>query len=124
MTNPFLNIYKKILDKLKFFLNYLVAASDNEWHKNMYKYSKLLSVVLIVIAYSGVIYINPTYANLVHTFLLYYVCSILLIRFNPLIKKNYSATYTEFNRNVAFTASIILLTKLIAKNATDLFLIK
>jgi len=111
-------------NKLKRFLNYLVEVSDKEWHKNIYKYSKYVSIVLILVTYTGIIYVNPQYINIVHNFLLYYVCITLLIRFNPLIKPNTSASYVEFNRNVAFTASLILLTTLVAKNASELFIVK
>ena len=113
-------MYKLFSNKLKQFLNYLVEISDKEWHKNIYKYSKYISIILILITYTGIIYVNPRYINIVHNFLLYYVCITLLIRFNPLIKQNTSASYVEFNRNVAFTASLILLTTLVANNVSGL----
>jgi hypothetical protein len=114
-------MYKLFSNKLKQFLNYLVEISDKEWHKNMYKYSKYISIILIILTYTGFFYVNPRYINIVHNFLLYYVCITLLIRFNPLIKQNTSASYVEFNRNVAFTASLILLTSLVASNVSEAF---
>lgn len=114
-------MYTLFYNKFKEVLNYLVEISDKEWNKNIYKYSNYISIILIVITYTGVIYVNPRYTVIVHNFLLYYVCITLLIRFNPLIKKNTSASYVEFNRKVAFTASLILLTTLVANNVSRLF---
>ena len=113
-------MYKLLYNKLKYGLNYLVDISDKEWNKNIYKYGNYVYILLIVITYTGLIYVNPRYTVIVHTFLLYYVCITLLIRFNPLIKKNTSASYVEFNRKVAFTASLILLTTLVANNVSEL----
>lgn len=114
-------MYKLLYNKLKYGLNYLVDISDKELNKNIYKYGNYAYILLIVITYTGLIYVNPRYTVIVHTFLLYYVCITLLIRFNPLIKKNTSASYVEFNRKVAFTASLILLTTLVANNVSRLF---
>ena len=111
-----------LYNNFKIFLNYLATISDKNWHKNIYKYSKYISIALILLTYTGIMYINPMYVNIVHNFLMYYVCVILLIRFNPLINSNKSAIYTEFNRNVAFTAGLILLTTLVTKNIADLFI--
>lgn len=114
-------MYKLFYNKLKDFLNYLVEISDKEWHKNIYKYSKYISILLIIVTYTGLIYVNPKYINIIHNFILYYICITLLIRFNPLIKENTSASYVEFNRNIAFTASLILLTALVANNVSGQF---
>ena len=111
-------MYTFFYNKLKQFLNYLVEMSDKEWHKNIYKYTKYISIVAIIVTYTGLFYVNPAYTGIVHNFVLYYVCITLLIRFNPLIKQNTSASYVEFNRSVAFTASLILLTTLVANNVT------
>lgn len=114
--------YKLFHHKFKEFLNYLVVISDKEWHKNIYNYSSYLSVILILVTYTGVIYINPEYTLFLHNFIIYYVCVILLVRFNPLIKKNHLASYMEFNRNIAFTAGIILLTTSVAKRVSDIYI--
>ena len=114
-------MYKRIKDNLQHFLNYLVAIYDKELHRNIYKYSSYVSVVLILITYSGFLYIKPAYISLVHNFFLFYVCLTLLIRFNPLIKKNNLASSVEFNRNVAFTAGIILFTTTVFNNVLELY---
>ena len=114
--------YEFIIYKFKQFLNYLVLISDKEWHKDIYNYSSYLSIILILATYTGVIYINPEYTLVLHNFIVYYVCIILLVRFNPFIKKNPLASYVEFNRNVAFTAGIILLTTAVAKSVSDIYI--
>ena len=114
-------MYKQFKMKLQEFLNYLVAMSDKELHKTIYNYSSYLSVVLILITYSGILYVKPGYVSFVHNFFLFYVCLILLLRFNPLIKKSALASSVEFNRNVAFTAGIILLTTTVFKNILDIY---
>ena len=111
-------MFTRFYEKLKYFLNYLVELSDKEWHKNIYKYSRYTTIFLIIITYTGLFYINPRYINIIHNFLLYYVCITLFIRFNPLIKQHTSASHDEFNRSVAFTASIILMTILVTNNIT------
>jgi len=115
-------MYTVFYNKLIKVLNFLADFSDKEWHKNIYKYINYISIALIPITYTGLFSVNPQYISIVHNFILYYVCISLLIRFNPLIKQNTSAAYVEFNRNVAFTASLILLSTLVSKNASDVFL--
>lgn len=114
-------MYTQFKEKLQDGVNYLVAISDKELPKTIYKYSSYLSVVLILITYSGVMYVNPGYASFVHNFFLFYVCVILLLRFNPLVKKSTLAASVEFNRNVAFTAGIILFTTTVFKYVLDIF---
>ena len=98
---------------------HLLALSDKEWHKSIYYYSTFISIALIIIAYTGVVYINPVYITKIHSFLLLYVCAILLIRFNPYVKSSHDAGHSAFDRKIAFTAGIILLTTVVAKKITD-----
>ena len=115
-------MYAVFLNKLKYFLNYLADFSEKEWHKKIYKYISCISIILIPITYTGLISVNPEYISIIHNFIVYYVGITLLIRFNPLIKQHTSAGYVEFNRSVAFTASLILLTTQISKNASEIIL--
>ena len=94
------------------FLKRIVSFSDNQWHRGIYKYVSYVSVLLIVIAYTGIAYINPIYISAFHSFILYYISIILLIRFNPYIKYSNSKSpgHSEFDRKIAFTAGIILFT--------------
>jgi len=99
-------------------LKELLALSEHDIHKSIYTYSTFISIGLIIIAYSGIFYINPEYLNKIHSFLLLYVCAILLIRFNPYASKHI-AKYSSFDRKIAFTAGVILFTTVVAKKITD-----
>ena len=111
----FINPLKRFIDPLKRFIDHLINFSDKAWHKSLFNYVSSISVFLIVIGYSGIIFINPKYVSAAHTFIVYYVCLILLIRFNPYAKKT---NFTDFDKKVAFTAGIILFTTTIAKQLT------
>ena len=118
LTNPlkrFTNPLKRFIDPLKRFIDQLMTFSDKAWHKSLFNYVSSISVFLIVIGYSGIIFINPKYVSVAHTFILYYICLILLIRFNPYATKN---NFTDFDKKIAFTAGIILFTTTIAKQLT------
>jgi hypothetical protein len=104
-----------MLKTIERFINHLIDFSDKAWHKSLFNYVSYISVVLIIIGYSGVILINPKYVSEAHAFILYYVCLVLLIRFNPYAKKTH---FTEFDKHVAFTAGILLFTTTIAKHLT------
>ena len=93
---------------------YLISLSNKEWHKTIYYYGNFLSIFIILIAYTGIIYINPVYIKSLHNFLLFYVCAILLIRFNPY----FNGGNTDFDKKIAFTAGIILFTTVIASRLT------
>jgi hypothetical protein len=92
----------------------LLSFSEKEWHKNIYYYGNFISIGLVIIAYTGIIHINPLYIKDIHSFLLFYVCAILLIRFNPYIK----TTNSDFDRKIAFTAGVILLISVTASQVT------
>jgi hypothetical protein len=104
-----MNIFKRIIANL-------VNFSNNNWHRILFKYSSYLSILFILLAYTGLLAIQPKYINIVHMFILYYVCVILLIRFNPFVKKSNDKV---FDRSIAFTSGIILLTTTVAKQVTD-----
>ena len=112
---------KKLIHPLKRFIDPLIKFSDKAWHKSLFNYVSSISVVLIIIGYSGIIFINPKYVSAAHTFILYYVCLILLIRFNPYAKTSH---FTDFDKKVAFTAGIILFTTTITKQLTAYLNIK
>ena len=115
MFKQIMNPLKRFMNPLKRFMNHLVDFSDKAWHKSFFKYVSYISTILIIIGYSGIILINPKYISIAHTFILYYICLILLIRFNPYAKQS---SFTDFDKKVAFTAGIILFTATIAKQLT------
>jgi hypothetical protein len=103
---------------------HLVDFSTKEWHKNLYSYGSYLSILLILVTYSGVIYVNPAYIHRLHLLLVYYICAILLIRFNPYMKPTCSAGHMEFDRKIGFIAGLLLFTTTIAKQVTEFILPK
>jgi hypothetical protein len=100
-------------------LNRLVQFSNKDWHKMVYHYSTYLSIFIVLISYSGVIYINNEYINALHFLILYYVCMILFIHFNPFVKQSRITGHYEFDRKIAFSAGIILFTTTITKQISD-----
>ena len=97
----------------------LVSLSNSEWHKYFYYYSSYLTILLIALAYTGIVYINPSYILLLQNILLYYVCAILLIRFNPYVKKSHVAGHFAFDRKIAFSAGLILFTTITGKKIAE-----
>ena len=93
----------------------LLSFSNKEWHKTIYYYGNFIAIGLVIIAYTGIIHINPLYIKDVHSFLLFYVCIILIIRFNPYIKTENS----DFDRKIAFTAGVTLLISVVASQVTN-----
>ena len=98
--------------------NYLGKLTNNSLHKNIFYYVSFFSIMLLLITNIG-ININPSYINKIHIGLLYYVCFILLIRFNPFIKQTNIISDSKFDRKIAFSAGIILFTTIISKQLTD-----
>ena len=95
---------------------YLISFSNKEWHKIIYYYSNFISIFLVIIAYTGIVYINPVYIKRLHTFLLFYVCAILLIRFNPF--SNFK--FTELDKKIAFTGGLFIIsTTILNKSVLD-----
>ena len=88
---------------------------NKDWHQVLYKYITYLLVFLIIATYTGVFMINPKYLTYIHTIILYYVCAILLIRFYPYRKQQSNERVAEFDRKIAFTAGVILLTTILSK---------
>uniref|UniRef100_A0A6C0IJJ2 Uncharacterized protein n=1 Tax=viral metagenome TaxID=1070528 RepID=A0A6C0IJJ2_9ZZZZ len=89
--------------------------SNKGWHKIVFDYVSYLSIFFIIVTYTGIFYINPAYVHILNNVLLYYVCAVLLIRFNPYVKHS----YLEFDRKIAFTAGIILFTTIVGQHLAN-----
>ena len=96
-------------------LTYLLSFTNKEWHHSIFTYVSYLSIILIIATYTGLLFIDPRYINSLHNLLIYYVCFILLVRFNPVVKHDHEA----FDRKISFSAGIILLTTIISKQVAD-----
>ena len=106
--------------------NYLGKLTNNSLHKNIFYYVSFFSIMILLITNIGItnigiININPSYINKIHIGLLYYVCFILLIRFNPFIKQTNIISDSKFDRKIAFSAGIILFTTIISNTTNRQF---
>jgi hypothetical protein len=76
------------------------------WHKNIFIHIHNLSFILLFIAFTGIVSISPLYLNIIEKFIQYYVCFILLVKFNPFKFK--SNIIDVYDRKIAFTAGLLL----------------
>jgi len=93
-------------DDILYMLSFLANTS---WHHDLFIYGMYLSYILFAITLTGVLYIDPLYLSTLRTIIKYYVCIVLLLRFNPFVKSSNKASDIEFNRRIAFSAGIFLL---------------
>jgi hypothetical protein len=97
---------------IEYFSNIMYMLSsivNTSWHHNLFTYGVYLSYVLFIVTLTGVLYIDPSYLSTLRNILKYYVCAILLLRFNPFVKMSTKTSDIEFNRRIAFSAGIFLL---------------
>ena len=88
--------------------------------RNLFIYGMYLSYVLFAIALTGIYEIDPLYLSTLRIFLKYFICIILIVKFNPFTHKiSYRATDVEFNRHLIFHSAIFLL---LATTATNVFI--
>ena len=91
---------------------------DSNWHRNIYVYAIYASYVLIMIAFTGIFYISPTYLLTLENWIKYYVIAFLLLRFNPWISNiKDRRENAEVDRKIAFSAGVFLL---LTTAATDI----
>tara|TARA_B100002051_G_C16743261_1_gene645730 strand:- start:5229 stop:5579 length:351 start_codon:yes stop_codon:yes gene_type:complete len=93
------------------FLRALERWSRADWHKNIFVKGLYLSYALFLLAFTGIMKVDPTYLSTLEAGLRYYVCFFLIVRFNPLSRKRAANTKAsiEFDRRVAYSAGIFLL---------------
>mgnify|MGYP001165279648 CR=1 FL=1 len=79
-------------------------------YKKVYIYGLYTSYLLIFIAFTGIVSVSPEYLGNLETFIKYYVCLFLLIRFNPLVSDNIrnKEKNAQFDRKIAFSAGVFL----------------
>jgi hypothetical protein len=91
-------------------LQQLEKFSRAAWHQNVFVTGLYLSYILFVIAFTGVLSVNPAYLTTLESALRYYVCFFLIIRFNPVTRRRASTPATvAFDRKMAFSAGVFLL---------------
>ena len=84
-------------------------------HQRLFYIALYLSYLLYIIAYFRIGYYNPKYLGMLDTYMKTYVTLFLLIRFNPLVK----IQFTEFDRTVVFSSAIFLLATTIFAQLSD-----
>lgn len=97
-----------MLKKIKKILSYFYDLSTSEWHHKLFIYGLYVSYLLFFIAFTGIVSISPNYLTSLESWIKYYVCFIILIRFNPFIAEKHLKDNTEFDRRIAFSAGIFL----------------
>ena len=100
----------------------LSTFASTSWHHDFFIYGMYLSYILFAITLTGVLYIDPVYLSTLRTILKYYVCVVLLLRFNPYVKRSNKASDIEFNRRIAFSAGLFLLFTTAATNVMEGYL--
>lgn len=104
-----MHIYIYILTSITM-LGYLYSLTNESWHQKLFIYGMYFSYILFAIALTGVIYVSPDDLIRLRSFLTYYVCGFILLRFNPFIApKALSKTDSAFERRVVFSSAIFLL---------------
>ena len=105
-----------------YYIDMLSSLAKSSWHHDIFIYGMYLSYMLFAVTLTGVSYIDPVYLSTLRTLLKYYVCAILLLRFNPFVKTSNKASDIEFNRRIAFSAGIFLLFTTAATNVAERYL--
>lgn len=95
--------------EIKNTLSYFYDLSTSEWHHKLFIYGLYTSYFLFFIALTGIISLSPAYLTSLEKWIKYYVCFIILIRFNPFIAEKHLKNNTDFDRRVAFSAGLFLL---------------
>ena len=85
------------------------------YHYNYYFFNTLLAVVWFFsfLVLLGVNIIKPQYVDTISYIIRIYVCLFLLLRFNPIYNLDYTGkntNFSEFDKQLAFTAAVIVLT--------------
>jgi formate hydrogenlyase subunit 4 len=81
-----------------------------ETYQKVYYYSQYFVYFLYVAIFLGVWNKAPQYLSIIHYFLQFFVGVVLVYFFNPLFSKRF--VFTQFHRNVAFSAGIFILTSM------------
>jgi hypothetical protein len=83
---------------------------QHTWHQNIYIVALYISYLVLGMSYVGIHYWTPTHEDeiqeFIKSFIKYYIAAILILRFNPYVKR---PEHSSFDRQIAFSAGIMLL---------------
>jgi hypothetical protein len=80
---------------------------NSKWHKKIFIYTLYFSYILIVISLTGLFSRAPEYLHKIQKYIIYYICIILIGRFNPFI--NNRIVFDDYDRQIVYSAGIALL---------------
>lgn len=75
------------------------------WYETFFKYIIYIFYILYVIILLGLSKSAPEYLHLLRDILKYFICAILILRFNPLS----SHKFTKFDKELVFQCAVYLL---------------
>lgn len=91
--------------------NYFYNLTNDMWHRTVFTICVIISTLFFILSVTGLMKIPVEYNFYLHKFINYYICVILIMRFNPWIHKNVcSKVLTEYDKKISFTSGILLLT--------------
>ena len=88
--------------------NYLYNLTNQNWHRTIFTICVLISTLFFLSSVTGFYAIPLTYNFYLHKFINYYICIILIMRFNPWVHK--SGCFADYDKKLSFTSGILLLT--------------
>lgn len=94
-------------------LAFLHELSRKKWHQNIYKYILYITYALFVLSLLGISLFKTNYLDILNTIIKIYIAVVLIIRFNPLIKAHYDKNNIHFDREISFSAGVLLLLSLL-----------
>jgi hypothetical protein len=80
---------------------------NSKWHKKIFIYTLYFSYILIFISLTGLFSWAPEYLHKIQKYIIYYICIILIGRFNPFI--NNHIVFDDYDRQIVYSAGIALL---------------
>ena len=88
---------------------FLHDLSSKKWHQNMYKYFLYISYVLFLLSLLGIGLFKIDYLDILNNIIKLYIALVLIIRFNPFITLHYDKENAHFDREISFSAGVLLL---------------
>jgi hypothetical protein len=92
----------------------------NNWHQNLYKYFLYFSYIIFILSLFGVTILKTEYSTILNNIIKIYIAIVLIIRFNPLIHVKFDKNNAKFDREIAFSAGILLLLSVITLFASKI----
>lgn len=80
---------------------------NSRWHKRLFVYGLYASYALLLISFTGIFAVSSEYLTTLETIIQYYICLILIGRFNPFVYKP-NTFDDKYDRRIAFSAGVFL----------------